>query len=107
MPPDLFGVKVPGYTISTAAPSDPSPYWARWNYTGYENKPAYPEYYDLVTTMQRVSRERGCGRAMWEYDDPRLERYGTPMAPMLLALWTDGCIGSMEGLFIPDLLRVP
>ena len=25
--------------------------WARWNYTGYEGKDAYPEYRDLVLTM--------------------------------------------------------
>src|SRR5262249_35446289 len=27
------------------------------------------------------------------------DRYGTPMALMLLPFWTDGCIGSMEGLY--------
>jgi len=103
VPPD----PLPGLTIGTAAASDPSPYWARWNYTGYEEKPAYPEYYDLVTTMQRVGAQQGCGRAMWEYDDPRLERYGTPMAPMLLALWTNGCIGSMEGLYFESSTTTP
>jgi hypothetical protein len=40
----------------------------------------------------------GCGRAMWEYG-ARLEGYGTPMAPMLIPHYTDGCIGSMEGLY--------
>ena len=94
-------------TISTGADANPAPDWARWNYTGYENKPAYPEYYDLVATMQRVGNEQGCGRAMWEYDDPRLERYGTPMAPMLLSLWTDGCIGSMEGLYFESSTTTP
>src|SRR4029078_3650172 len=75
------------FALSTGAHADPSPFWARWNYSGYESKAAYPEYYQLVTTMQRVTQEHGCGRSMWEYDDPRLERYGTPMAPMLLSLW--------------------
>ena len=101
------GLGFPSVTISTAAPSNPAPDWARWNYTGYENKPAYPEYYDLVATMQRVGNEQGCGRAMWEYDDPRLERYGTPMAPMLLSLCTDGCIGSMEGLYFESSTTTP
>ncbi|MDQ1494219.1 MAG: hypothetical protein QOG69_702 [Actinomycetota bacterium] len=104
--PELLGVSLP-LTISTAAPGNPAPDWARWNFTGYENKPAYPEYYDLVTTMQRVGSEQGCGRAMWEYDDPRLERYGTPMAPMLLSLWTDGCIGSIEGLYFESSTTTP
>jgi len=78
--------------------------WARWNYSGYERKQAnatgggYTEYYDLVQTMARVGAEQGCGRAMWEYEK-ELDRYGTPMAVMLLPHWTDGCIGSMEGLY--------
>ncbi|HEV3225843.1 MAG TPA: hypothetical protein VGZ52_03390, partial [Acidimicrobiales bacterium] len=101
------GLDTPSFTISTAAPANPAPDWARWNYTGYEQKPAYPEYYDLVATMQRVGNERGCGRAMWEYDDPRLERYGTPMAPMLLSMFTDGCIGSMEGLYFESSTTTP
>ena len=78
--------------------------WARWNYSGYERKQAnasgggYTEYHDLVQTMGRVGEEQGCGRAMWEYEK-ELDRYGTPMAVMLLPHWTDGCIGSMEGLY--------
>jgi hypothetical protein len=105
--PQLLGFSLPFPTISSGADANPAPDWARWNYTGYENKPAYPEYYNLVAAMQRVGNEQGCGRAMWEYDDPRLERYGTPMAPMLLSLWTDGCIGSMEGLYFESSTTTP
>ena len=78
--------------------------WARWNYSGYERKEAnatgggYTEYYALMQTMAQVGEEQGCGRAMWEYEK-ELDRYGTPMALMLLPHWTDGCIGSMEGLY--------
>jgi hypothetical protein len=72
--------------------------WANWNYTGYESKPAYPEYYAVVQTMDQLGKERGCGRAMWEHEEQH-DRYGTPMALMLLPFWTDGCIGSMEGLY--------
>jgi hypothetical protein len=72
--------------------------WARWNYNGYERKAAYPEYYAIVTAMDRLGKERGCGRAHWEYEG-ELDRYGTPMALMLLPFWTDGCIGSSEGLY--------
>jgi len=35
---------------------------------------------------------------MWE-QEPAHDRYGTPMAMMLLPFWTNGCIGSMEGLY--------
>jgi hypothetical protein len=80
--------------------------WARWNYSGYEGKDTYREYYDLVTTMEDVGEQRGCGRAFWEYEK-ELNRYGTPMALMLLPHWTDGCIGSMEGLYFEASATTP
>jgi hypothetical protein len=82
------------------------PDWAKWNYNGYERKDAYAEYHAVVTTMARIGEERGCGRAMWEYE-PELDRYGTPMALMLLPFWTDSCIGSMEGLYFEASATTP
>jgi hypothetical protein len=72
--------------------------WTRYNWKGYEGRPAYPAYHDLVTTMDGLGQERGCGRALWENNSANSE-YGTTMSLMLLPHWTDGCIGSMEGLF--------
>ncbi|HEV8114891.1 MAG TPA: hypothetical protein VGP53_01535, partial [Acidimicrobiales bacterium] len=82
--------------------------WAKWNYVGYEGTGDGPartgekarkvEYFDVVNTMKRVGEQRGCGRAMWEYE-PELDAMGTPMALMLLPYWTDSCIGSSEGLY--------
>ena len=82
--------------------------WAKWNYVGYEGTGDGPqrtgekarkvEYFDVVNMMKRVGLERGCGRAMWEYE-PELDAMGTPMALMLLPYWTDSCIGSSEGLY--------
>jgi hypothetical protein len=72
--------------------------WADWNYTGYEKKQSYGEYYGVVSTMKRIGQENGCGRALWENNNDQ-DKYGTPMAQMLLPFWTDGCIASMEGLF--------
>jgi hypothetical protein len=83
------------------------PSWVRWNFSGFERKDAYPEYRRLIETMDRVGRDRGCGRAMWEYQLTKLNSYGTPMAPMLLPYWTDGCIGSMEGLFFESSSTTP
>ena len=74
------------------------PSWATWNFTGYEGKPAYPEYHAITQEMARIGQTDGCGRAMWEHEEQH-DRYGTPMALMLLPFWTDGCIGSMEGLY--------
>jgi len=82
------------------------PGWAQWNYSGYERKPAYPEYRDVIDTMAAVGRSRGCGRAHWEYEQPQ-DRFGTPMALMLLPFWTKGCIGSMEGLYFESSATTP
>jgi hypothetical protein len=76
--------------------------WPAYNFRGYETKPLYPEYHDLVQTMGRLGDERGCGRALWEIDNRDgvgNGKYGTTMALMLLPFWTDGCIASMEGLY--------
>ncbi|MEM8922213.1 MAG: hypothetical protein AAGD35_01850 [Actinomycetota bacterium] len=82
------------------------PSWTAWNYSGYEAKPSYREYRDVVTAMAGVGDDQGCGRAMWEYSAD-LDRYGTPMALMLLPHWTDGCIGSMEGLYFESSATTP
>ncbi|MEL7209008.1 MAG: hypothetical protein AAGK32_12400, partial [Actinomycetota bacterium] len=82
------------------------PSWTAWNYSGYERKSSYREYRDVVMAMDGVGQDNGCGRAMWEYSAD-LDRYGTPMALMLLPHWTDGCIGSMEGLYFESSSTTP
>ena len=82
------------------------PSWIEWNYSGYEEKDSYAEYRQVVQTMDDVGADRGCGRAMWEHHED-LDRYGTPMALMLLPHWTDGCIGSMEGLYFESSASTP
>jgi hypothetical protein len=89
--------------------------WVAWNFEGYENKPRMPapdatkkqaredrkdwlELRGIRDTMTTVGQEHGCGRTFWEYE-PNLNRFGTPMALMLLPYWTHSCIGSMEGLY--------
>ena len=72
--------------------------WTRYNFSGYEGRPAYGEYKALVDAMATIGQERGCGRALWE-NNKDTGAYGTTMALMLLPHWTDGCIGSQEGLF--------
>lgn len=72
--------------------------WAEFDFAGAESKPGWSEYRSLMTTMERVGREKGCGPAVWEYD-ASLTRFGSPMSLMLLPFYTDHCIGSMEGLY--------
>ena len=80
--------------------------WAADNYAGYQAQTSWPEYHDIITTMQRVSAKYGCGRAMWEYNSSE-NRFGTPEALMLLPYWTDNCVDSMEGLLMESSPTTP
>ena len=82
------------------------PSWAAWNYAGVERKGGWPEMQGIVRTMDTVSARYGCGRAMWEYNS-NLNRFGTPMALMLLPNYTDGCIDSLEGLLFESSATTP
>ena len=80
--------------------------WSSFNYSGYQAQQAYPEYRSLVLTMERLGTTNGCGQAMWQYD-PSLNRFGTTQALMLLPYWSNGCIGSMEGLLFESAATTP
>ncbi|MGB3055209.1 MAG: hypothetical protein WBB52_10180 [Acidimicrobiales bacterium] len=115
------------FWLFSTTSSNPVGGWAAWNYSGLERKQARPEgcdaansettcnsggwaeYRDLMATMSDIGADPdlGCGRAFWEYSRDRLEGYGTPMAVMLLPYWTDGCIGSQEGLYFESTPSVP
>lgn len=104
-----------------------APGWSANNYHGLEEKPAVPagcdaagsttactsggwkEFRHLVQTMAGIGAtpKYGCGRAFWEYDDAREGGYGTPMALMMLPFFTNGCIGSQEGLYFESSTTVP
>jgi hypothetical protein len=93
--------------ISTASKSF-IPDWVKWNYSGYQSntKSRRAEYFALVDTMRRLGKTDGCGRAMWEYESEE-DQMGTPMALMLLPYWTNGCVGSMEGLYFESSATTP
>ncbi|HVW32940.1 MAG TPA: 6-pyruvoyl-tetrahydropterin synthase-related protein, partial [Acidimicrobiia bacterium] len=78
------------------------PAWIRWNYSGYEAKPAYPEFHELITTMAALPP----GRALWE-PSAAIDHYGTTLALELLPHFTDGRIGSMEGLYFESAATTP
>lgn len=80
--------------------------WAAWNYSGYQSKPGWGEYHNIMVTMSQVARRYGCGRAMWEYNSDQ-NRFGTPEALMLLPYWTHNCVGSMEGLLFESSATTP
>ncbi len=104
----FFGIElVRGWNGLATAEFNQGPGWVRYNFTGYEQKSGTVEYNDLVSTMAAVGEEFGCGRSLWEFERERLGTYGTTMAPMLLPHWTDGCIGSMEGLYFEASATTP
>jgi hypothetical protein len=85
-------------------------FWAEWNYTGFQDtstasaKPkAWPEYHDLMQTMAALPP----GRAVWEGGGTAIDTYGTPLAMMLLPYWTDGRVGSLEGLYYESAASLP
>jgi hypothetical protein len=76
-----------------------APAWTTHNYGGYEGQAAWPEYKGVMDTAVTVGKKVGCGRALWEYEEKTIEKYGTTLALTLLPYWTKGCIGSMEGVY--------
>ncbi|MCY3851003.1 MAG: glycosyltransferase [Acidimicrobiaceae bacterium] len=104
----VFGIEsVGGWDGFATDQFNHGPGWVRYNFTGYEQKSGTVEYNELVSTMAGVGEEFGCGRSLWEFERDRLGTYGTTMAPMLLPHWTDGCIGSMEGLYFEASATTP
>jgi hypothetical protein len=76
--------------------------WASWNYQGYEKKAAYPQYKAIMDGMSQVADQYGNGRALWEPtsgDPDAINSYGTSLALELLPYFTNGRIGSMEGIY--------
>jgi hypothetical protein len=89
------------------------PSWINWNYSGYQDgcpgdtwqtdpascsKTRWPEYEQIVQQLVKASKTYGCGSVMWEYNST-MNNYGTPDALTILPYFTNGCIGSMEGLY--------
>lgn len=112
--PDRWVGPSPWHKESSSVTQSYIPGWAEWNYSGYDGqradgeyyKPAYPEYKSVMEMLRMTGAERGCGRVMWEYE-PELDRFGTPMALMLSPMYTNGCMGSMEGLYFESSPTVP
>ena len=76
--------------------------WARWNFQGYEGKEEWTEYRSVMSTMAALPP----GRVQWEANS-ELNKYGTPMSPMLFPYWTEGSHPSMEGLYFESSVTTP
>lgn len=77
------------------------PGWVRWNFTGYEGKQDFAQYETLMTEIGDLPP----GRVMWEVNSDQ-NRYGTPMALMLIPYWNPDH-ASMEGVFFESSLSTP
>ena len=86
---------------ATAVSMHDLPGWVKWNYEGYEGKQVWPEYENLMQTVDELPD----GRIMWEANSG-MNAYGTPMALMLFPFWSEGH-PSMEGLFFESSLTTP
>jgi len=119
------------------------PYWAKWNYSGYQNVgdeidgsftqacsyqgtiisslpteagevplcefqkttaigKQWPEYHALMKKLDTLPP----GRSLWE-GGPSLDKYGTPLALMLIPYWTKGRITTMEGVYFEASATTP
>lgn len=77
--------------------------WAKWNFEGYEAKGGYAEYQALMAAMGELDP----GRALWETGHDEFNAYGGALALELLPYYTDGRIGSMEGLYFESSATMP
>ena len=89
---------LPGYTTPAGA-LDEAPGWASFNYTGYQGKPGWHEFSQLVAMLQSAARIHGCGRLDYEYSPNTTDAYGSTLVPMSFPMWTNGCIQVEEGVY--------
>lgn len=132
-----------GALVSIDDEKDFLPYWAKWNFSGYENVEneitgtysapctdpgpdqrtlatedgedplcvydkvvaigkQWPEYRALLDQLAKLPP----GRSLWE-GGSSLDKYGTPLALMLIPYWTDGRITTMEGVYFEASATTP
>lgn len=77
------------------------PGWVNWNFEGYEGKADYGEYRALLETVDELPD----GRIMWETNADQ-NKYGTPMALMLLPYFSPGH-DTVEGVFFESSITTP
>ena len=75
--------------------------WAEYNYTGYETKPHWETYMQMMDYIQ----SKPAGRWMIEQDHDNLQKLGTTRAFELIPFWTDS--STMEGLLVEGAFTSP
>jgi hypothetical protein len=73
---------------------------------GYEGGPRAAAVRDVINLAKQVGRKSGCGRVLWEWNEGK-EAFRETSVMMLLPYWTNGCMASMEGLFLESSATSP
>ena len=87
--------------------ASPSPVWTAWNYSGYEAKPGWPEFQKITNMLDDVGARYGCGNLDYEYSPNVNNYFGSTIVEMSFPFWTNGCIGSAEGLYYESSTSTP
>jgi hypothetical protein len=107
----MWAVVVCAIVIVASTPSapsqgtfSPSTYtarsWIKWNYSGYEGKPAWPAYKQINDFIAKLPP----GRVMVEHSD-KLDKFGTPRAFEIIPYWTE--LPTMEGTLMEASFTAP
>ncbi|OGH05258.1 MAG: hypothetical protein A2W22_01405 [Candidatus Levybacteria bacterium RBG_16_35_11] len=75
-------------------------FWFKWNFEGYEVKPAWPEVNSLFKYLNSLPQ----GRVMWEFQ-PDFSKYGTTRVLEAIPFFTDK--PTFEGLAVDSALYAP
>jgi hypothetical protein len=78
--------------------------WIRWNYTGYEGKPAWPEYKQILDYIGQIGETEPHARFMIEHGD-LINSFGTPRAFEIIPYWTQA--DTMEGTLMEASITAP
>jgi hypothetical protein len=84
----IVALLIVGVTSSVAAG------WIRWNYSGYEKKPVWTEYRQILDYMEQIGKAEPHARIMVEHGD-KINEFGTPRAFEIIPYWTQA--DTMEG----------
>ncbi len=83
------------------------PSWTAWNYSGYQAKSGWPEFERIIAMLDSVGRRYGCGNLDYEYSPNVNTTFGSTIVEMSFPFWTNGCIGSAEGLYYESSTSTP
>ncbi len=78
--------------------------WIRWNYSGYEGKPAWTEYRQMLDYIEQIGVEEPHARVMVEHGD-KIDQFGTPRAFEIIPYWTQA--DTMEGTLMEASITAP